>query len=845
MRDETAFLKYLRVGGTPPPFKDDLFTRTARAMSDQQASGLDRAVLLRQVLRRLSLRDGRNVPVELAPEFVDSILPVADQAGLVRSSTRMWTARSWEPDWLSCDGGVPDGASLAGTDVGRRFEAVPLQADPFFENSTGFETYRTPGQRAAARAVASTPEGSTVIAMLPTGSGKTEIALCLSDRFKTGLTVIVVPTVALAYDFERRFREHFARRFKGNPRGGNADSLRFAWTASTDAATRDAFKIRIANGQQPILVTSPESMTRALRQTLLETASIGRLKGFVIDEAHLVTQWGRDFRPEFRTLADLRQDFLARSEETGNDRPVTLLLSATLGDFEMSDLIELFGDPGPCAPVVANALRSEPDIWVTYSSEVSQREDRVLDTLAHCPRPAVLYVTKPEKAEEWAEKLRNAGYSRLATVTGQSSAEDRSSVLRGIRADASDARPLDLVVATSAFGLGIDYAHIRSVIHACIPETVDRWYQELGRAGRDGDACAAYFLPAEGDEDEAKGLGLTVLKPDTARQRWENLWGHRRATGGRTFLNLEGARRSVEPGSYNRKWNAQIVQGLVELGALRRRQYDAEDIRELLKQDDVEISDWTAVEKTSAVLDTDDFWHKTWDEWRKREMGRSAESFDRMEKVATGRRGACACIVEAYTPGPELKVAWGKRLEYMEPIGNCGRCPECRTLGLARHIDPPPSPLQEWAVDAQKAVELASFAERARGVNGVVVLTYDTELSRLVSDLATGLATLGVRHFGGVAELAVNASGEAIFRDSRPLAPRDLTPVSTLSYFQVDQRVSRFWLSRRASVRSAHDGSGLVDVLVVPKATKIGGQEVGRDIPALAIATALELVGRE
>ena len=837
--EEQNFIDYLRVGGVAPTFNDDLYTRSVRALSDGPSTGLDRAVLLRQVLRRWSLRDGRDVGAEIAPELANSMRLVADQVGLRRLGN-MWSAQSWEPEWLPLDG-VPDAASLAGTEAGRRFETALLQADPFFEESTGFETYRAPGQRAAARAVVSTPEGSTLIAMLPTGTGKTEIALCLSDRSKTGLTVIVVPTVALAYDFERRFREHFARRFKGSRRG-NADSLQFAWTATTDEPSRDAFKARIANGQQPILVTSPESLTRALRQTLLDAASIGRVKGFVVDEAHLVTQWGRFFRPEFRTLAGLRKDLLAQSEAGGHDRPVTLLLSATLGSSEMSDLQVLFGEPGPCVPIVANALRSEPDIWIAYSHDPDERDKRVLETLAHCPRPAVLYVTQPEKAEEWAARLRDLDYSRIATVTGSSSPEERSAVLRGIRADADDTRALDLVVATSAFGLGIDYPHVRSVIHACIPETVDRWYQELGRAGRDGDICSAYFLAAPGDDAEADSLGVKVLSPEVAEKRWDDLWSHRKVANDRTFLDLEGARGSVGRGDLNRRWNAQVVQGLIELGQLRRQQFDVEDIRELMNKDDVEVSDWTAIERISALLGTPGFWEQTWKAWQTREMARSERSLERIKAVAKGRVGACSCIVEAYTPDSELSAAWGVQLEFMEPIGDCGRCPDCRSRGLMRHTDPPPSPSQSWTVDIQEAAQLGLFAEKARGIHGLVVLTYGIEESNLLPDLASGLAKLGVRHFGGVTEVPASPKAEATFRDVEPLSPLDLTPVPSLSFFPAGQRVSPLWLRRRSSPRRSRDGRGLVDILAVPAATSIGGQKVGRDIPAMAVATALEFL---
>jgi hypothetical protein len=510
----------------------------------------------------------------------------------------------------------------------------------------------------------------------------------------------------------------------------------------------------------------------------------------------------------------------------------------------MSDLLTLFGDPGPCVPIVANALRSEPDIWIAYSHDTEERERQVLETLAHCPRPAVLYVTKPEKAEEWAKRLRTAGYSRIATVTGQSKPEERSAVLRGIRAEADDARALDLVVATSAFGLGIDYPHLRSIVHACIPETVDRWYQELGRAGRDGDICAAYFLAAPGDDAEADNLGVRVLSPEVAMKRWDDLWSHKRVANDRNFLDLEGALGDVGEGDFNRRWNAQVVQGLIELGVLRRQQFDVEDIRELMNENDIEVSDWTAVERVSADLGLPDFWDRRWRAWQQREMARSARSLGSIKDVANGRVGACACIVEAYTPDPELLARWREQLQFMEPIGDCGRCPDCRRKGRVPQADIPPSPSQTWRVDFEVTTDLSSFATSAMGTHGCAVLTYKAEEVEGLPDLASGLARLGVRHFVGFDEVPDSPHGEAIFRDSEPLSPRELTAVSSLSMYRAGQSVSPYWLGRRATNRLTIDGQSLIDILVVPESTKIGGDNVGREIPALPLATALELLPR-
>lgn len=840
MGEEQKLIEYLRTGAVVPEVSDDLHSRIVNCLGNPGATDLDCAVLLRQLLRRWSLRDAREVPIELCDEFAGVLQTTAELVGIRRRPDGMWVATPWAPDWLDPDGGTPDAAALAGTAEGDRFHTEPLRADPFFKTSTDFDTYRTPGQRAACRAVVSAPQGSTVIAMLPTGSGKTEIALCLSDRAKTGLTVIVVPTVALAYDFERRFRDHFARR----NRRVKPESLHFAWTASTDEMTRQAIKTRIANGQQPLLVTSPESMTRALRQTLQDAAAIGRLQGLVIDEAHLLTQWGRFFRPEFRTLADLRRDLMDLAERGGHQRLVTLLLSATLGNAEMTDLINLFGGKEACSPVVANALRGEPDIWISHAASPDERVDRVLDTLAHCARPAVLYVTKPDAAEQWANRLRDEGYGRVAVVTGRSSAAERAQVLQGIRSNPATVDGIDLVVATSAFGLGIDYPHIRAVVHACLPETVDRWYQELGRGGRDGFACAAYLLAAPGDDGEADSLSVKVLSPETARRRWEDLWNHRKDLNGRTFLDLEGARGAVGRGDFNRRWNAQVVQGLIELGELKREQFDVEDIRELVNKEDVEVSDWTAVSRIAARLGTPGFWDDVWRPWQLDEMSRSADSLARIRDVSRLKLGACNGIAEAYAPGEELVRQWGSRLEFMQPVGDCGRCPACRHLGLPVFDDPAPAPVQVWAVETRDLGELERFAASCRGQKGCAVLTYGDEDDAVVAGLVAGLMQFGVGHVGGLSWSAGRRSPAAVFADALPLSPVDLSPVSSFSYFARGQEVSRRWLARREAMRKDLCGRVLVDILLMPEAQKIGGRSVGKDIPSLPAATALELLPR-
>ena len=105
----------------------------------------------------------------------------------------------------------------------------------------------------------------------------------------------------------------------------------------------------------------------------------------------------------------------------------------------------------------------------------------MLEALRHVPRPAILYVTRVVDAKAWRDRLEAEGFEHAELVHGETGANERDRILRGWRDG-----DIDLVVATSAFGLGIDYRHVRAVVHACIPESLDRFYQEVGRGGRDG-----------------------------------------------------------------------------------------------------------------------------------------------------------------------------------------------------------------------------------------------------------------------------------------------------------------------------------------------------------------------
>jgi ATP-dependent DNA helicase RecQ len=836
-----------------PIFHDALYQRVAHLAVTGSGSDLELAVLVRHLVRRWRLNPAHSDTVAVSPAVSVRLRRAGELAGLRETFSDHWSARPWEPLWQKLDGAHPyrpDDAAIAapGVRLSATGEAGGLPAaDPFFAASTEFRTYRTPGQRAACRAVVSARPGSTIIAMLPTGSGKTEVALSLADSRRRTVTLIVVPTVALALDFERRFRDHYAPMMKH----GDPSQLKFAWTGETSDDDRDRLRAGVLSGKQPLLVTSPESMTRALRNTLAEAATRGRLAGIVIDEAHLVTHWGRSFRPEFRILADLRRDLIGRVGEY--DAPVTLLLSATLGTYEMKDLHDLFGDPGPCALIAANALRGEPEMWVGSAEDDEERQRWVIDAVDHLPRPLALYVTRPEEATAWAQRLREHGYSRerVRVVSGQTGGSERQAVLTGLRAGPDGAPPtIDLVVATSAFGLGIDYPHLRAVVHACLPETVDRWYQEIGRGGRDGEPSAAVLLThLSADTREAESLGVTVLTSDKARDRWRNLWNHRvpdNSGDPRTisaFLDLEENSGFSREGSYNRRWNAHLVQGLVELGVLKRRLAYLEDLRDLPAAVPGRTRDWIAVEVVRTDHLAQEFWDEHWEPWRQEQMARTGGMLDTMAGLARNTMPACAAIAGYYEPGEEAYRLFGHAAGTAAIAERCGRCPGCRDSGVRGAPEPHPAPRQAWPVADGFVADLDDLAAAAAAVDGLIVL-HDPYPDSVVAGLAVALLARGVRHISGF-DVPAAAGTTTVFTDPDPVSPGELTSCSSFVAYLDDRRIPGSWATSRLRRTARHPFAAerVYDVLLVRTGSSIGNRVVGRDIEALDASTAQHVLG--
>ena len=675
------------------------------------ATPIEFAVLLRQIVRRF--RDGlnRDVLVTLPNGIDDQILARVGMTALpVAGGFKSMSAAPWKPAWLAADitEFAVDAASLSPLDSNARarflHDGSTITADPIFAEATGNSSYRSPGQLAATRSALSIAPGSTLIVQLPTGGGKTDVAITvlkseIIDKSRTN--VLVVPTVALAMDLERRIRGVIGQVW------GFEDvvvDMPLVWTGETTPEVREVIKGRIGTGDQPILITSPETLALddGVGVQLEIAAANGRVGWLIVDEAHIVKQWGQDFRPDFLDIAPLRNQLKRCAEQNGFEPLRTLLLSATYTPDTLEYLVEKFEDNSPIHLCAANELRAEIDIWTDVASSETERQEKFLEALHYLPRPMIVYATKPDKAKEWVELLKLNGFSRTASFSGKTVGKDRRDILQKFRNDLGDKSELDIVVATSAFGLGVDYDQVRSVVHVCLPETVDRWYQEIGRGGRDGYKSVAVTLSCEPDLSDALGLGVSVLTPETAWKRYqsilENLDVPTKDDPSLRYFNLHKTPDGVEQGSYNRRWNKQTLRGLIDLGILEQtitwwRDIPIDDRKKLDQiQEDEEIRAEIMRIKIMRNLSESEFM-KIWDDWKSKELGLQNISLSNFLETLSGFKSICEMLESVYSDSETINKRFGQMSSLLKVYAPCGQCPSCRVseIDLPRFSAPYPA----------------------------------------------------------------------------------------------------------------------------------------------------------
>lgn len=369
-----------------------------------------------------------------------------------------------------------------GTDALLADAAVPLvaEAERLVRSSLGFEGLH-PYQRQVLGQLFS---GRDVVAVLPTGSGKT-LCYALPAMVRPGLVLVISPLIALIRDQIRRFEEF--------------DIPCAFFDSMQSAAEKDDTWERLRSGRVRILVISPERLARVdFRERLREV----QIQLCAVDEAHCISQWGSHFRPDYRFIGDYLREFGPLQK---------LAVTATATAKVRGDISGTLGMQLP-GTVVSGVTRENLTLKIVKTSKVVDQLSTMLQAVLSSPGQGIVYAPTRSACRDLFRVLSDGGIKCGIYHAGLSAMQREYAQNGFISGD------LRVIVATHAFGMGIDKSDIRFVHHFGLPASIESYVQEIGRAGRDGQPAKCWMVYGARDHHIRKFM-MDKTFPDSGKIR--------------------------------------------------------------------------------------------------------------------------------------------------------------------------------------------------------------------------------------------------------------------------------------------------------------------------------------
>lgn len=372
-----------------------------------------------------------------------------------------------------------------------------------------FKTFKSIEQQIAVMGALRVPEGYTAMVAMSTGGGKSLVTQTVSYQYDNSLTVIIVPTISLMLDQQR----NAAKIIEPN----NTNEIMYYHSGCNVNKLINAIDKKLVK----MLFVSPEALIKNIRiqNSIFKANSEGYLKNLVIDEAHIIIEWGASFRVDFQCLDSFRR-LLAKE----NTSLRTFLLSATFSKKTVDNLKLFYSDNDRWIEIRLDTLRKEPRFDVIKCRSYTEKHSRIKDLACKLPRPMIIYVNSPDDAETIRSELAESGFDNTRVFTGRTGSADRERIINEWVND-----KFDLMIATCAFGVGVDKKDVRTVIHSYVPSGPDQYYQECGRGGRDGLPCLGVMLYTDDDINAAMSMTQKVLTVEKLSGRWFSMLNSRKA----------------------------------------------------------------------------------------------------------------------------------------------------------------------------------------------------------------------------------------------------------------------------------------------------------------------------